>query len=269
MGKSGGNLEISMFKHMVLNSIRSYRTKFSSKYGELVIASDTGSSWRKGIFPYYKANRKKDIQESTIDWSGIFEALNEIKNDLEEYFPYRLIQVNTAEADDIIGVLCFEFGNDLPNSEPILIISGDKDFRQLHRWNNIEQYDPVRNRAVKEQNPDSYLVEHIIKGDKGDGIPNMLSADNCLVIGQRQGTISKKRLVEYTNSIKTGIWDNEILHRNYERNKQLIDLSFTPDDLRNNILEQYHSQSGKSRDKIFNYLINNRMKHLMEYIHDF
>jgi hypothetical protein len=268
MGFSGGLVEIPMFKHMVLNSLRSYKQKFGSKYGELVIATDTGTSWRKAYFPYYKANRKKDRDESSLDWESIFKGLNEIRFDLRNYFPYRIIEVEGAEADDIIGTLCFEFGSKFPGSSPILILSGDKDFKQLQSFLNVEQYDPVRNKKVVENNPSDFLIEHIISGDRSDGVPNILSEDNCLVLGTRQGTMSKKRMSEFKRQSKDFFEDERII-RNWNRNCMLIDLSCTPVTLKHEILKQYHEQKGKNKDKVFNYLMKNRMKHLMEYIGEF
>ena len=107
------NIEIDtgLLRHMVLNSIRAYNLKFRNEYGELIIACDGGRSWRKDVFPYYKANRKKSRDESELNWSEIFEALNAIRDELRDNFPYRVIHVNNAEADDVIGALCNEYGN--------------------------------------------------------------------------------------------------------------------------------------------------------------
>jgi hypothetical protein len=276
MGNSGGTIETNMFKHMVLNSLRSYRNKFRSKYGELVIATDTGRSWRREVFPYYKASRIKDRDASTLDWEGIHNALREVRSDLKHNFPYRVVEVDGAEADDIIGALCHKYGSNLPGGEQILIISGDKDFKQLQSYMNVEQYDPVRSKKITENNPEEYLIEHVLKGDRGDGVPNVLSADNAIVLGIRQSTMTKPRLATLTKAVKSGDW-SEILrdpklsmaHRNYLRNKQMIDLSQIPEDVKNKIFEAYEAEAGKSRDKIFNYLINNRMKHLMEHINEF
>jgi 5'-3' exonuclease len=268
MGKSGGTIEIPMFKHMVLNSLRSYRQKFSSKYGELVIACDTGNSWRKATFPYYKASRKKDRDESPLDWESIFNGLREIRSDLRNFFPYKVIEVDGAEADDIIGTLCHEFGSYLPGIEPILVVSGDKDFKQLQVYLNVDQFDPVNSKKVVESNPESFLLEHIIKGDRGDGVPNILSPDNCLVLSERQGVMSKKRLESFIQQSKS-IWTDSTAERNFKRNQQMIDLSYTPNSLKVEILDQFNSQSSGDRSKIFNYMIHNKMKHLMEFINEF
>jgi hypothetical protein len=269
MGFSGGEIQLPMLKHMVLNSLRSYRQKYTTKYGEMIIACDTGSSWRKARFPYYKANRSKDKDESALDWDAIHSGLREVRNDLREYFPYRIIEVEGAEADDIIGTLVFKFGSDIPGSEPILILSADKDFKQLHRFTNVDQYDPVRNKKVVENNPEDYLLEHILRGDGSDGVPNVLSQDSSIVMKIRQSAMTQKRLESLMKQAKSGVWDDAENLRRYYRNKEMIDLSHTPKSLVDEIMQQYESQVGKGRDKIFGYLMKNRMKHLMEYAQEF
>lgn len=269
MGNSGGSIELSFLKHLALNSLRSYKTKFGAKYGELIIATDTGTTWRRGAFPYYKANRKKDRDASSLDWESIFKGFDEIKSDIRNYFPYRIIEVEGAEADDVIGTLVHRFGRDLPGGEPIMIISGDKDFKQLQTYMNVEQYDPSRSKKVIENSPESYLLEHIIKGDRSDGIPNILSPDNCFVLNERQGTMTKGRLATFMDCARRDEWDNSDAERNFKRNRQLIDLTYTPKPLQDEINQSYESQADKTRSHIFNYLIKNRMKHLMEYVNEF
>ena len=162
-------VEEGMVRHMVLNAIRSYKQKFSHEYGEMIIACDNTNYWRKQIFPYYKANRKKAIEKSELNWKDIFECMNKIRAELKEFFPYKVIDVESAEADDIIGTLTREFSSELNNGVKILILSGDKDFIQLHVYPNVSQYDPVRKKWIKHEDPERFLHEHILKGDAGDG----------------------------------------------------------------------------------------------------
>ena len=248
---------------MILNSLRSYRTKFSSKYGELVIACDNTNYWRKQKFPYYKANRKKAQEKSEMDWKSVFECMNKIRAELKEYFPYRVIDIESAEADDIISTLvrinCFE---------KILILSGDKDFIQLQCYGNVEQYDPVRKKWITHENPDRYLDEHILKGDSGDGIPNVLSSDNCLVVGERQKPLTQKKLDGLIELGLDGKFDHPLFN-NYMRNKQLIDLRFVPKEIGEKVVESYDKQEGKGREKLMNYFIANKLKNLMESIGEF
>lgn len=260
-------IDENLFRHMVLNSIRSFKQKFS-EYGELVIACDDKKLWRRDIFPNYKANRKKTRDESELDWSSIFSTLNKIKLELKEYFPYRVIQVEGAEADDVIATLVFNYGSFL-NTNKIIILSGDKDFRQLHRYVNVVQYDPINKKFIDETDPEKYLKELIIKGDRGDGIPNILSSDDCIVTGTRQKPVSSKKLDHYMSLSDLELQSDDTIGNNWSRNKTLIDLNSIPEYIRENILAEYHDQNNKPRDKIFNYMINNKMKVLIEHINEF
>ena len=251
---------------MILNSLRSYKVKFGNEYGEMVIACDNTNYWRKQLFPYYKANRKKSQEKSDLDWRSIFECMNKIRQELKDYFPYRVIDVEHAEADDIIGTLVNEFGREIGGA-PILILSGDKDFIQLHTYANVKQYDPTRKRWITHKDPEQYLKEHVMKGDAGDGVPNILSSDNCFVIGERQRPLTAKKMEKYMritpNEMETSI------ARNYFRNAQLIDLSYTPQEIRDKVMESYNEQENKDRSKLMNYFIANKLKNLTEHIGEF
>jgi len=264
---TNAKLEENMVRHMVLNSLRSYRQKFSAEFGEMVIACDNTNCWRKKVFPYYKANRKKNQEKSEMDWNSIFECMNKIRSELKEFFPYRVIDIETAEADDIIGTLVSKFGQELNTGENILILSGDKDFIQLHKYNNVKQYDPTRKKWISHANPDMFLKEHIMKGDAGDGVPNVLSSDNCFVVGERQKPLTQKRLSQYMGLDPSQY--ETIIAKNYERNAKLIDLSYTPDEIRKKVMEQYESQKGKDRSKLWNYFMANKLKNLMEHLSEF
>jgi hypothetical protein len=244
--------------------------KFGKEYGEMVLAADDRKYWRRDIFPYYKANRKKNRAKSELDWNAIFEALNNIRTELKDYLPYRVILADGAEADDVIGTLVHKYGKVLvsQSDEKILILSGDKDFVQLQQYGNVEQYDPVKKKFIKTNSPDKFITEHIIRGDVGDGIPNFLSSDNCFVVGDRQKPISTKKLEAWLNMEPEQYCDETML-RNFKRNKQLIDLSLIPDWVRANVMKEYESQSGKGRQRIFNYFIKYQLKGLMESINDF
>lgn len=263
---TNAQLEENMVRHMVLNALRSYKAKFADKYGEMVIACDNKNYWRKQLFPYYKANRKKNIEQSELNWASIFDCMNKIRAELKEFFPYRVIDIESAEADDIIATLVKEF-SEFPAQE-ILILSGDKDFIQLHTNANVKQYDPVRKKFITHPNPSLYLLEHVLRGDAGDGVPNVLSSDNCFVIGERQKPLTQKKMDALIELGLDGKIDHE-LFRNYMRNKQLIDLSHVPADLEKKILESYYEQENKGRDKLFNYFIVNKLKNLMEHVGEF
>lgn len=262
---TNAEIEEDLLRHMILNSIRSYNVKFRNEYGEMIIACDAGNNWRKQVFPYYKANRKKSRENSELNWNAIFDTLGKVREELKAFFPYRVIQVDTAEADDIIGTLVQTYGN---TNEKILILSGDKDFMQLQSYMNVKQYDPVQKRWRTTNDPDRFIKEHIMRGDTGDGVPNFLSADDTFVVGGRQKPISKKKLDTWIDSDPKQFCDEKML-RGYLRNQQLVDLSFIPENIKAEVLEQYEEQGGKGRQHLFNYFIDKRLKLLLESINEF
>lgn len=253
-------IEEDLVRHMVLNSLRSYNVKYKNDYGEMIIACDDRGSWRRNIFPYYKANRKKDRENSELDWNAMFDIMGKLRQELKDYFPYRVITVPDAEADDIIGTLVQTFGNTM---EKILILSGDKDFRQLHSYMNVKQYDPTRKKWIEENNPERYLREHIMRGDRGDGIPNFLSRDDTFVLAGRQKQIRQTKLDVWLNHTNPEEFCDENMLRGWKRNEQLVDLSLVPENIKAQVLEQYEAQAGKTKSKLFDYFIQHRLKNLM------
>jgi 5'-3' exonuclease len=262
---TNAEIEENLLRHMILNSIRSYNVKFKSEFGEMIIACDAGNNWRRQVFPYYKANRRKNREKSEINWTTVFETLNKVRDELKDYFPYRVVRVDGAEADDIIGSLAQEYGN---TNEPILILSGDKDFVQLQCFMNVKQFDPVQKKWRKTNDVDKFMKEHIIRGDTGDGVLNFLSADDTFVVGARQKPISQKKLDQWLELNPEEFCDEKML-RGYKRNQQLVDLNFIPSDIKKEVLVQFEEQAGKGRDKLFNYFIDRRLKLLVESINEF
>ncbi len=254
-------------RHLVLNSLRNYRIKHKEKYGEIVICTDNSSSWRKGEYEYYKAHRKiqREKQESKdgMDWNALFKTINKIILEIDAYFPYKVISIPHAEGDDIIAVL----SKMVP--EKSIIISSDKDFTQLQKFKNIKQYSPIQKKMIVSSDPYKYLKEHIIRGDKGDGIPNILSADNCIVEGVRQKPISKKKVELWMNEKPENFCQNGMLDK-WKRNQKLIDFEFIPKHLTDAIVEQYNKpKDAQKQGQLLNYFITNKLKNLMEHIGDF
>jgi hypothetical protein len=258
-------LDEPLIRHMVLNSLRSYAKQFKSKYGDIVVACDSKKYWRRDIFPFYKAHRKSDREKSEFDWHLIFQTLNKIRDELKENFPYKVIEVDGAEADDVIGVLTAR----LAAHQEILILSSDKDFVQLQKYPGVVQYSPILKRFVKTEDPLNYVKEHIIRGDRGDGIPNFLSPDNTFVAGERQKVISTKKLQEWINSSADEFCTTDIMLRGYKRNQMLVDLDYIPEGIKEQIVQAYDVPKSGSRQKMLNYFIDNRLKNLIECLDEF
>ena len=254
-------LEEDMVRHMILNSIRMYRTMFKEEYGEIVLAYDSRHYWRRDVFPQYKQNRKKGRERDNFDWDSIFGLLNSIKSEFKEILPYKFVEVYGAEADDIIATLCKEY-----QDQKTMIISGDKDFIQLQKYENVSQYSPILKKMVNGHNPDTYIKTHILKGDSSDGVPNVLSPDHTFVEGLRQRPLSKKKIEAWIKS-ETGMSDE--VKRNYQRNHKLINLDNTPEDLQKLILDTFNEAPCGDRSKILTYFIENKLKELTDSIGDF
>ena len=263
----------SMVRHMILNSLRMYRTRFKQEYGELILCFDSRHYWRRDHFPNYKAGRKKSREDSNLDWDAIFSCLNDIKQELKDYFPYKHLEVYGAEADDIIATLVKHDQGD-PDT---IIISSDKDFIQLHGF-HVKQYSPVSKKFVNGTPPQEYLREHIIKGDRSDGVPNVLSPDDTFTESKRQKPIRKTMLITLTEAMER--WEPKDLFqlakcsrdtwvRNWQRNETLIDLNKIPDDIRDKILREYKNAQTGDRSKLFNYFVEKKLNNLIQSIGDF
>lgn len=261
-------LQEDLIRHMVLNALRSYRQLYLED-GDIVIACDDKRYWRRQVFPAYKANRKKAREQSELDWNQIFTILNKIRDELKQYSPYKVLLVNGAEADDIIATICAKRGTIIKSSENIHILSGDKDFVQLQIYNNVHQFDPVRKKQIKSTNPYKYLREHILKGDRGDGIPNIMSPDNCLAEGERQKSLPAKRIEYLAGFVDLSKVLPQDQYTNFKRNERLIDLHMIPDDITTAVIEEYDTQQPKSIDVFRNYLREHNLKTLQERIEEF
>lgn len=264
-GNTKAKIEEDFVRHIVLNSLRSYIKQFKSKYGNVVICCDSKKYWRRDVFPFYKSNRRKNRDASDFDWNLIFECINKIRDELKVYFPYRVLEVEGAEADDIIAVLAGR----MSASEDILILSSDKDFVQLQKYKNVTQYSPILKRFIRTEDPHMFVKEHIIKGDRGDGIPNFLSPDNTFVVGERQKVINKKKLAEWINSNPEAFCTTEIMQRGYKRNQMLVDLDYVPDEIKQKIVEAYETTKPSTKSNMLNYFIQNKLKALAEVADEF
>ena len=255
--------EEKMVRHMILNSLRMYRSRFISEFGELVLCYDSRHYWRRDYFPEYKYSRRKSRETSSQDWDAIFECLNTIKEEIKTNMPYKFLEVYGAEADDIIATICSEY------NEEIMILSGDKDFIQLQKFPNVKQYSPITKKMVNGANPVGYLKEHVFRGDSSDGIPNVLSPDNTFIDGLRQHPLRKNKIASWMEHDFDDVAPNDEVKRNYQRNQKLIDLTHIHSELSGEILETYRSSSYGDRSKLLNYFIQKRLKTLTESISEF
>ncbi len=275
-GSKESDINIDLVRHMILNTLRSFKTRWGDEYGDLVIACDNRRYWRRQVFPQYKASRKKTREDSGYDWSSIFEGLSLVRSELQQFMPWPVVDVEGAEADDVIGTLVeWSQENDLvqeglfESPKPLLIVSGDHDFQQLQKYPNVVQYSPLKKRFVKIKEPaEQVLREHIIRGDKGDGVPNILSEDDSFVEGKRQRPIRKTLVAEWKTT-KPEEWVTGEMAAAYIRNKTMVDLSQTPAEIKEQIVFQYTQQLNKSSEDMYKYFTSFGLDRLIEVIDEF
>ena len=274
-------------RHAVLNTIRMYYHKFTKEYGELVVCCDAPDNWRRDAFKYYKAQRKTTRDKSDFDLTELFRLLHKIREEISENFPYKVVYIDKAEADDIIATIVMkreqktkklwqENNNEsvtgieelFVEQEPVLILSSDKDFIQLQKYQNVNQYSPLTKKFLNTDNPDNFLREHILRGDTSDGVPNFLSSDDTFVTDKRQTPLSKKKISVWSELEPDVFCQGEQL-RNYRRNEMLIDFTKIPEWLQINIEDEYVNQPEVGRSRLFNYFIKYKLKNLMEHINEF
>jgi hypothetical protein len=266
------DLDENLIRHMILNSIRMYRKKYFREFGEIVITSDGSKNWRYEVFPQYKFKRKDARKVSKIDWQEVFRITNKVFDEIRENFPYKVVVHDECEADDVIAQLVVNSQVDFGHQEKVMIISSDKDFGQLQKYSNVSQYSPMLKKEIVIVNPRRHLLELILRGDQSDGIPNVLSIDDCFTEGVRQTPLREAKIDEIMKDLD----DGELLYaaswyRNYLRNKKLIDLTETPSTLKQEIINNFEQQGDKSdnKKKVMNYLIVNGCINLVEVIGDF
>lgn len=258
-------LDENLIRHMCINTIRAQVRQFKNKYPNVIIACDNRRYWRRDYFPFYKSHRKADREASGLDWNMIFGVMNTLRDELKANFPYKIIDVDGAEADDVIAVLTAR----LAPHGGVLILSSDKDFAQLQKYPNVTQYSPIMKRFIKIDDPQRFVREHILRGDRGDGIPNFLSSDNCFAAGERQKPISSKKLNEWVTQDTSKFCTTDSLLRGFMRNQTLVDFDYIPSDIQMSIVKAYDEAIPATREVMLNYFISKGLKVMIENIQDF
>ena len=257
-----------LVRHIILNNIRLIRNKFKNDYGEIVLCCDAGNYWRKDIFPHYKASRKTKQKKSDFDWNALFNILGKVREEIREFFPYKVLNVERCEADDVIATIAKRAAESFP-VEDVLIVSSDKDFQQLQKYSNVKQWNPIKKAFVKCPDPEKFLQDLIIRGDSGDGVPNSLSDDDCFVVeGKRQKPLTKKALAKMHDAFLRGDLPSE--NRPFiERNEKLVDFKNIPEQYELNIISEFDKSPKGDRGKLFNYFVAKRLRVLIENIQEY
>ncbi len=219
--------------------------------------------WRKDVFPHYKASRKTNRDKQVDNFDRVYALMDYIKEELLEYTDYLVIENEKAEGDDIVATLAIQF-NIMPN----VIISKDHDFTQLLDYTDVKIFNPATKTFIQELNPKEFLKSHIITGDRGDGIPNVLSDDDCFVADKKQKTLSKQKIQDLL-TLSVDDWLESEYKDNWVRNHTVVDLRNTPKYIQDEIIALYQQQLPRNGKKLFNYFQKYGLTNLMESMRDF
>ncbi len=242
-----------ILRHVFLKNILAYIRDFNPN--KVFIAVDVGQSWRKKVYSLYKGKRKEARDKQDVDWEKFYGICNSVVDELKKNFPFYTIGINHVEADDIIAYLV---RNEDTDNEKVIITS-DRDYIQLLKYNNTKIFDPLKNKFMECLNPFHALELKICSGDKSDNIPPIYhrwgekTAEKNILSGNL-----KKMLEQKDNN-----GEPCEISRNYERNKKLIDMEKLPKSVEKGIdlyLEEYKISSTKS---IMKYFIENKLSELL------
>ncbi len=222
------------WRHLVVASVQAYVSK--SDYDRVIIAYDARHYWRKDIYPEYKGNRKKQRDDSIINFDNFLPILDQFILEFKAIFKSLYhIEIDNAEADDVAAVLTKHFSDSGESTE---LITTDKDFNQLLKLKNVSIFNPIKKEMVKCLNPEKELQIKCITGDRGDNIfaikPKCgpATAEKLL----RSGQLAEFVLMEESN-LST---EQNLMVKNYKRNIQLIDFEYIPTTIKKSIINGYN-----------------------------
>lgn len=268
-----GDINYDMLEYLVFNSISSLL--FKERVNEVILALDS-KSWRKLIYPNYKADRKKKKEESKINWDEFHNwkhnFLDEVKNNL----PFKVLYINKAEADDIIGTLVL---ND--RLKDCVIVSMDSDYLQL--CNKCRIYNPIKKEYRTPVNPEKFLFEAAVLGQKKDYISNSRTPldwpdwkkrppfgekglEKLLLNNELDSFLDTEISYFFKNEETQEEYSSTILPRKlYELNLKLIDLKCTPNVIKDAILNQYDTYTMDANpNDLYLYFTNKKWNEVLE-----
>lgn len=260
----GMPIDSDAMRPMVIEILQAFKKAHQGDFGDLVIAVDSkGTPWRTEINPYYRNRRRSNLRKD-LNTNVVSASYRQIVAEFDKFLPVPVINIPTAEADDIIAVLATEF-----SFEPNLIISSDHDFEQLLHIDGLSLFKPKRYSAedvyhgvmynaprkyksnqmsyetVTKAQAEIIRLTHVIKGDSGDDVCNILSPPDSLATGTRQKTISAKKLAALMEECVEGFSDHSIQER-FDSNLVMVDMTKIPENIKNAILHEYNNQINKT-----------------------
>lgn len=226
--------------HLVFTNVLYTAQKFGAWTGNpMVMALDSKPYWRTKYyadnrlkfaeyknpkFEKYKGNREKD---DTIPWDAIYQVYTSVMVSLRDFSDFFVVGVDGAEADDVIAVATKHYS---ALGQDVIVVSSDKDFKQLNRPPHVKVWDPIKKMFIPTMNIEHWKRVHALMGDKGD---------NILAVKPKVGPKTAEKMApDLDYHLQT---DPELRER-YEFNRTLTDFDRIPEDITKAIVEKIESQ---------------------------
>jgi 5'-3' exonuclease len=254
---------LQLWKIMVFDSVYNAFT-YNDKIDEIVLAIDAKRQWRKAYYPRYKENRKKNRDKSGLDWTFLFKVINQYIADIKHHMPFKVMQVRSAEADDIIGTLVLNLKTNC------VITSNDEDYKQLISP-KVKLWNPSKRKYVKCDDPKKFLTMKCLMGQSKDDIPNVKTPNDW---GQTAETFDKRKPglgpVTAEKIIAEGVDDwleeNDLKDR-FKRNRILIDFEKIPHTIQDRTLDQYYDYNFPPPENMYKFFEKFEMRNYLENYH--
>ncbi len=266
--KGDADIKLGMAFHITLNSIKKAWQDFG---GTHVVFCLEGRSWRKDYYEPYKRNRSdaraaltpKEQEEDQLFW----ESFDKFKEFITDKTNCTVLQHPELEADDLIA----GWIQSHPDAKHV-IISTDSDFVQLISP-NVSQYNGVQEHHITHEGifdkKGKIVIDNKTKEPKAIPDPKWLLFEKCIRGDSSDNVFSaypkvrKNKLEDaFKDKDSKGFaWNNLMLQRwvdhngeehrvldDYERNRQLIDLSHQPDHIKTKILSTIAENIDKKKN---------------------
>lgn len=255
----------TLWRFMVLDAIYQLMLRFEPS--EVVLAVDNKNTWRKSYFPRYKESRKKKRdKDDGINWELIFGIMEKYQKELRHHFPFKVLKIRSAEADDIIAVIAMDGERDS------IVSSNDEDFLQLCSA-RTQIWNPSKQKIMEVDDPKKFLTMKCLTGQPKDDIFNVLTPDDWGITPQTEGKrkpglgavgaekILNEGLENWLSKNKKEKFDVVVdAEKNFKRNQILIDFAKIPNTIRDRVLKAYYEYNFPPPQNMYPFLKKYKMR---------
>lgn len=240
--------------HISLMTINKWFNKYNPQRVVFAFEGGKQNSWRK-MWTSANSKRGKEYKGNRVydpSYEFIYKLMDDFRDVMKGHTSIICLDVAGMEADDSIAAYCQLYAGP---DEQVIIISGDKDFTQLLRDQNVRLLNPddgkFRNTPQSkeyEPNIEYWIFKKCIRGDMGDYVHSAFPRVRETKI--REAFESQYHRANFLNEKWTDA--DGVEHKVgdlYEENRLLLDLTLQPTDLRTYLEDEVKTQVAATRAK--------------------